>query len=56
MVFADGVLDKEQESLLRRYAIGLGFSPSQADDIIAKSTALFTAKIDFEDYLYFMKK
>ncbi|MEO1012035.1 MAG: TerB family tellurite resistance protein [Bacteroidota bacterium] len=56
MVFADRVLDTEQETLLRRYAIGLGFTPDQADDIITKSTALFTGKIDFEDYLYFVKK
>ncbi|MEM9143972.1 MAG: TerB family tellurite resistance protein [Bacteroidota bacterium] len=56
IVFADGILDNDEKALLGRYAIGLGFSPDQSDDIIAKSKNLFTGKIDFEDYLYFMKK
>ncbi|RKN83604.1 TerB family tellurite resistance protein [Ulvibacterium marinum] len=56
IVFADGILDDEEEFLLGKYAIGLGFSSSQSDEIIAKSKALFTGKIDFEDYLYFMNK
>ena len=56
MVFADGVLDDDEKLLLRKYAIGLGFAVDKVDGIIAKSINIFTGKIDFEDYLYLMKK
>ena len=56
MVFIDGAIDNDEKVLLTRYAIGLGFSAEKADEIIKRSTDIFTGKIDFEDYLYLIQK
>ncbi|MDC6366152.1 MULTISPECIES: TerB family tellurite resistance protein [Flavobacteriaceae] len=56
IAFADNVVEKEQMGLILKYAIGLGYSPEKADQIIKKSIAIFTGKIDFEDYQYLMEK
>lgn len=56
MVFTDGAIDEEEKLLLRRYAIGLGFSVKKAELIIKRSTAIFTGNIDFDDYLYLIKR
>lgn len=56
MIFSDNVIDDEERALVGRYAIGLGFSPDQADAIIKKSIDIFTGKIAFEDYYHLMKK
>ncbi len=55
LVFSDHLIDQEEMVLLKKYAIGLGFSGSQADKIIERSTAIFSGKIDFDDYLYLLK-
>lgn len=56
MVFTDSVIDEDEKVLLRRYAIGLGFSSEKADVIIKRSTAIFTGNIDFDDYLYLIQR
>ena len=56
IVFTDGTIDEDEKVLLTRYAIGLGFSVEKADSIIKRSTAIFTGKIDFDDYLYLIGK
>ncbi len=56
IIFADyGIEDKEM-SLLKRYAIGLGYSVEKADNIIEKSIAIFSGKIPFDDYLTLINK
>ncbi len=56
IIFADHEIDDEEMVLLKKYAIGLGYSEEKADTIIEKSIAIFMGKIDFEDYLYLIKK
>ncbi|MEX0288792.1 MAG: TerB family tellurite resistance protein [Flavobacteriaceae bacterium] len=56
MVFTDGAIDNDEKVLLTRYAIGLGFTTEKADEIIKRSTAIFTGNIDFEDYLYLIQR
>ena len=56
IIFADYEIEKDEMVLLKKYAIGLGFPSEKADRIIGKSIAIFRGKIDFEDYLYFIKK
>lgn len=56
MAFADNNLDEEQMELIVKYAVGLGYSPEKASQIIKKSIAIFTGKIAFEDYQYLMDK
>lgn len=50
IIFSDHEIDDEERRIVEKYAIGLGFSPKTASHIIDKSIAIFTGKIDFEDY------
>ncbi|HZJ21417.1 MAG TPA: TerB family tellurite resistance protein [Pricia sp.] len=56
IIFSDHEIDIEEMVLLKKYAIGLGFSSDKADDIIQRSVAIFSGRIDFEDYLYLLKR
>ncbi len=56
IIFSDHEIDIEEMVLLKKYAIGLGFSSDKADDIIQRSVVIFSGRIDFEDYLYLLKK
>ncbi len=56
IIFADYEIEKDEMVLLKKYAIGLGFPSEKADRIIGKSIAIFRGRIDFEDYLYLIKK
>lgn len=56
IIFADHDIDEDEMVLLKKYAIGLGYPSKKADTIIEKSIAIFRGKIDFEDYLYLIKK
>lgn len=56
IVFTDGHIEKAEEILLTKYAIGLGFSVSKAEEILKRSIDIFTGKLDFEDYRSLIKK
>ncbi|MEM1336955.1 MAG: TerB family tellurite resistance protein [Bacteroidota bacterium] len=56
MAMADRSFDEDQRNLIERYAIGLGFSPDTASDLVNKSLAIFSGKIDFEDYQYLIER
>lgn len=55
IIFADHIIDDREMVLLKKYAIGLGFSEEAANKVIEQSVAIFSGKIDFEDYLYLVK-
>lgn len=55
IIFADHIIDDEEMILLKKYAIGLGFSGDNANKVIERSVAIFSGKIDFDDYLYLLK-
>lgn len=55
IIFSDHLIDDEEMVLLKKYAIGLGFSGDKADKIIEKSVAIFSGRIDFDDYIYLLK-
>src|SRR5690606_2741570 len=55
MIFADNDIDDQERNLINKYAIGLGYSPQKADEIIQKSIDIFSGRIDYEDYLYLLK-
>ena len=55
MIFVDHMIDDEEMTLLRKYAIGLGFSTESANKIIKRSVEIFSGKIDFDDYTYLLK-
>ncbi|MGB7394610.1 MAG: TerB family tellurite resistance protein [Pricia sp.] len=56
IIFSDHAIDDEERLLLKRYAIGLGFSGDKADTVINRSIEIFSGRIDFEDYLYLLEK
>ncbi|HDZ07357.1 hypothetical protein LCGC14_0118500 [marine sediment metagenome] len=55
IVYSDHEIDDEERILIKKYAIGLGFTGEKADSVIERSIAIFGGKIDFEDYLYLVK-
>ena len=56
IAFADHHIDEDQERLIERYAIGLGYAPDAAKALIKKSFAIFCGQIAFEDYQYLLDK
>lgn len=50
IVYADNRIDSKEKALILKYAIGLGFATTKADEIIEKSIILFEGKLDFEQY------
>ena len=56
IAFADKTIDNDQERLIEKYAIGLGYSPDDATKIIKKSFDIFCGNIPFEDYQYLLGK
>ena len=55
IIYSDHDIDKEEEELLRKYAIGLGFSKKVSEDIIKRSMQIFSG-MSFEDYRYLLNK
>lgn len=55
IIFADHDIDAGEMILIKKYAIGLGYSHEAADKIISRSVDIFSGKIDLEDYLYLLK-
>ncbi len=56
IIFADHAIDEEETWLLKKYAIGLGFSSEVAEGIIKRSIDIFSGQISFDDYLYLLNK
>lgn len=56
IIYSDHAIDEEEIDLVTKYAIGLGFSASQANAVISRSIAIFGGGIDFEDYHYLISK
>lgn len=56
LIYSDHGIDQEEIALVRKYAIGVGFNASRADEVIARSISIFSGKIDFEDYRYLIEK
>ncbi|WP_036151515.1 tellurite resistance TerB family protein [Maribacter forsetii] len=56
IVYSDHEIDDEERILIKKYAIGLGFTGEKADKVIERSVAIFGGKFDFEDYLYLLSK
>ncbi|WP_010520667.1 hypothetical protein [Aquimarina agarivorans] len=50
IIYADHTMDEIEKKLIKKYAIGLGFSSERSEQLLKKSAELFGGKIDFEDY------
>ena len=55
MVHVDHQLGDKQETLLKKIAIGLGFTPSNVNYIIGKALSLVDKKVDFDTFAYEMQ-
>ncbi len=56
IIFADHEIDDEEVELVKRYAIGLGFSSQASEGIIKRSIQIFSGQLNFEDYRYLLEK
>jgi len=56
IIFADNIIDEEETELIKRYAIGLGFSSQASEGIIKRSIQIFRGQLNFEDYRYLLEK
>jgi len=56
IIFADNIIDEEETELVKRYAIGLGFSSQASEGIIKRSIQIFRGQLNFEDYRYLLEK
>ena len=56
IIFADHEIDDEERELIKRYAIGLGFSSQASEGIINRSIQIFSGQLHFEDYRYLLEK
>nr|WP_299035535.1 TerB family tellurite resistance protein [uncultured Tenacibaculum sp.] len=50
IIYSDHEIDEAELKLILRYAIQLGFSQERAEDIISKTTKVFSGKIDLDQY------
>lgn len=55
IIFVDHDIDDGEMVLVKKYAIGLGFSGDKAAKIIERSVDIFSGRIGFEEYLYLLK-
>lgn len=55
MVHVDHHLGDKQEIVLKKIAIGLGFTPSNVNYIIAKALSLVDKKVDLDTFLFEME-
>jgi len=55
MVHVDHHLEDQQEVMLRKLGIALGFTPSNVNYIIAKALSLVDKKVDADTFIYEMQ-
>ena len=56
IIFADHEMNEKEMLLVKKYAIGLGFSSETSKKIIEKSVRIFSGQISFDDYVYLLNK
>ncbi len=56
LIFADCKMTQEEERLLKRYAVALGFSSDDSQTVIDRSIKILGGKLSFEDYLYLLRR
>lgn len=56
VIFADHEMDHEEEFLLKKYAVALGFSSESSNDIIKRSVEILGRRLSLDDYLYLLNR
>ena len=52
MIFSDQKMDAKELVLIKKYAIGLGYNSTNANELIQNSIEIYTGKISFNEYKY----
>lgn len=55
MVYADHVLGPKQKAILTRFALALGFTPSNVTFIVDKALSLLVLDVDLDTFIYEMQ-
>lgn len=55
MVYADHVLGPKQKDILTRFALALGFTPSNVNYIVDKSLSLLVLNVDLDTFIFEMQ-
>ena len=56
IIFADHVIDDHERVLIEKYAIGLGYTEAQAQELIKKTIDIYTGGLSFDDYRYLLNR
>ncbi|HET8809202.1 MAG TPA: TerB family tellurite resistance protein [Flavobacteriaceae bacterium] len=56
IIYADHEIDEQEEHLLKKYAVGLGFSAETSTEIVERSINILGGKLSFDDYLYLLNR
>lgn len=56
IIYSDKEVDQKEITLLKKYAIALGFSSATSEAIIKKSIQIFSGRIDFDDFKYLLDR
>lgn len=54
MVYADHILGPKQKAILTRFALALGFTPSNVSYIVDKALSLLILNVDLDTFMYEM--
>lgn len=55
MVYADHILGPKQKAILTRFALALGFTPSNVSYIVDKALSLLILNVDLDTFMYEMQ-
>lgn len=56
LIFADNGMSPKEEDLLRKYAVALGFSNKDSQEVIERSIKILSGQLSFGDYLYLLRR
>ena len=56
IIFADQEIDDDEQNLVEKYAIGLGYTQELASKLIKRSIDIYSGGLDLEDYKYLLNR
>lgn len=56
IIFVDHEIDDHERFLIEKYAIGLGYSAEQSQDLIKRTIKIYTGGLSFDDYRYLLNR
>lgn len=56
IIFADHNIDEQEEHLLKKYVIGLGFSAETSTELVERSIKILGGQLSFDDYIFLLNR